>query len=389
MRERSAVYPKRPAKMAAVQRTCRTVTAAPRKPQAAVLGTSTRPQRAANTLFPPPVVLIPGFLAFGDYWDVGQLRERYSERTFLPTTPGPLSSHHDRACEVFYQLVGGVVDYGDDHSRAHGHARYGRTERDPLFPTWSADAPIDLLGHSIGGQTARVLLHLLRTRAFPSHPLTSCAWVRSLSALTSPLNGDTVLYALGAIPPDAPAAAEMKGRCLEAGALAERTRHTAARERKTGLSAAPSAASPPPQAGPSSFAIGSCECECASGVGPFDSSGPRCCELPECECPEPRPAPPLTIRLFSAGWLLTILVHLLCFVDSRLLRTRVLDLQLDHWRLSWREGAGAVSRLLRALAWRESIGQSADNAAQVPLAKTKTMINCGLGLKIGVGRMLK
>jgi pimeloyl-ACP methyl ester carboxylesterase len=277
------------------------------------------------------VVLIPGFLAIGDYWDVARLRERHGEeRTFLLTTPGPLSSHHDRACEVFYQLVGGVIDYGEEHSQVHGHARYGRTVRDPLLPSWSAEYPVDLLGHSIGGQTARVLLHLLRTRAFASHPHTSCAWVRSLSALTSPLNGDNVLYALGAIPP----AAET---------LPQRTCRTTVGAGGTCLCSAPPV---------------------------------RRCEMVSCECLQSTAvgapvAPPLTIRLFSAGWLLTILVHLLCFFDSRLIRARVLDLQLDHWRLSWRDGAGAVSRLLRALAWRESIGQSADNAAQVRQVEMK------------------
>jgi hypothetical protein len=306
------------------------------------------------------VVLIPGFLAFGDYWDVGRLRERYPERTFLPTLPGPLSSHHDRACEVFYQLVGGVIDYGEEHSRAHGHARYGRTQVDPLFPDWSADAPIDLLGHSIGGQTARVLLHLLRTRAFPSHPHTGSAWVRSLTALTSPLNGDLVPYALGAA---LPGAASLAAPPAAARPSAERTCCAAQRAGEAGSSLSPVTALHRPS-------CSSCECKGELGMGPLDASCPQRCEPIGCAYLESgavdAPAePPLPIHIFSAGWLLTILVHLLCFVDSHLIRTCLLDLQLDHWRLSWREGAGAVSRLWRALAWRESIGQSADNAAQV------------------------
>ena len=40
--------------------------------------------------------------------------------------PSSVGSIHDRVCEVFYELVGGRVDYGEEHSRFHGHDRYGR-----------------------------------------------------------------------------------------------------------------------------------------------------------------------------------------------------------------------------------------------------------------------
>ncbi|GLD94752.1 hypothetical protein PINS_up024537 [Pythium insidiosum] len=33
---------------------------------------------------------------------------------------GVLSSDHDRACEAFYQLYGGRVDYGEEHSIQSG-----------------------------------------------------------------------------------------------------------------------------------------------------------------------------------------------------------------------------------------------------------------------------
>ena len=112
---------------------------------------------------PPPTVLIPGFLSMGDCWSSGELAARDGARAFLPTHPGPLSSHHDRAVEVFYQLVGGTADYGAAHAAECGHARYGRTYGG-LYPEWSARRPVDLLGHSIGGVTARVLLDLLRRR---------------------------------------------------------------------------------------------------------------------------------------------------------------------------------------------------------------------------------
>ena len=31
----------------------------------------------------------------------------------------------DRAVELFYQIKGGTVDYGKEHSALHGHARFG------------------------------------------------------------------------------------------------------------------------------------------------------------------------------------------------------------------------------------------------------------------------
>lgn len=34
---------------------------------------------------------------------------------------GPVSSMHDRACELYYTIKGGRVDYGEEHSRECGH----------------------------------------------------------------------------------------------------------------------------------------------------------------------------------------------------------------------------------------------------------------------------
>ena len=40
---------------------------------------------------------------------------------------GPLSSAWDRTCELYAQLTGTTVDYGEAHSKAHGHDRFGFT----------------------------------------------------------------------------------------------------------------------------------------------------------------------------------------------------------------------------------------------------------------------
>lgn len=74
---------------------------------------------------------------------------------------GPFSSAWDRACELYAQLVGTTVDYGAAHSKEHNHARFGRTYAEPLAPDWDENHPINLVGHSLGGVTSRLLVQLL------------------------------------------------------------------------------------------------------------------------------------------------------------------------------------------------------------------------------------
>ena len=102
----------------------------------------------------------------------------------------PLSSHHDRACELFYQLKGGVVDYGEKHSKKNGHARFGRKYR-AKYPEWSSRKPLHFtfIGHSMGGgNTVRTHIcdqHLLDRKFFPGYPDTSANWICSLSCVSS------------------------------------------------------------------------------------------------------------------------------------------------------------------------------------------------------------
>ena len=59
-----------------------------------------------------PVVLVSGFLGprgAKAYWGTAH---DISEARVLQVDPSPVGSLHDRACEIFYQLKGGVVDYG-------------------------------------------------------------------------------------------------------------------------------------------------------------------------------------------------------------------------------------------------------------------------------------
>ena len=76
---------------------------------------------------------------------------------------GPVNSAWDRACEIYAQLTGTVTDYGEAHSKAHNHARFGRSfEGRPLMGrVWSPDEPVNLIGHSFGGPASRLFASLM------------------------------------------------------------------------------------------------------------------------------------------------------------------------------------------------------------------------------------
>ena len=76
---------------------------------------------------------------------------------------GPLSSAWDRACEIYAQLTGTVTDYGEAHSKAHSHDRYGFSyEGKPLMgKAWNINDKINLVGHSFGGATVRLFTSLM------------------------------------------------------------------------------------------------------------------------------------------------------------------------------------------------------------------------------------
>lgn len=117
---------------------------------------------------------------------------------------GPVSSNWDRACEFYAYLKGGTVDYGERHAALHGHERFGRTYPG-LYREWGepgADGPraIDIIAHSMGGQTARLLVHLLehgdeeeRRAGGEVSPLFQGGkrWVNALMTIATPHDGTT------------------------------------------------------------------------------------------------------------------------------------------------------------------------------------------------------
>ncbi|MCE5153735.1 YSIRK-type signal peptide-containing protein [Staphylococcus hyicus] len=72
-----------------------------------------------------------------------------------------LASNHERAVELYYYLKGGRVDYGAAHSEKYGHERYGKTY-EGVLKDWKPGHPVHFIGHSMGGQTIRLLEHYLR-----------------------------------------------------------------------------------------------------------------------------------------------------------------------------------------------------------------------------------
>lgn len=130
---------------------------------------------------------------------------------------GPLSSAWDRACELYAQLIGSTVDYGVAHSKENNHDRFGRTYYSALVPDWGdldnagKIKQIHLIGHSFGGTTVRLLIHLL-TYGSPEEIAATDAddisglftggksnWVKSATTICTPHNSASVYYPLKAL----------------------------------------------------------------------------------------------------------------------------------------------------------------------------------------------
>lgn len=126
-------------------------------------------------------------------------------------TVGPFSSAWDRACELYAQLMGTTVDYGESHSKSHGHERYGRTYSTPLVENWGTETDggqtrkINLIGHSFGGNTVTLFTSILEygSEAEMQASPDDCSpfftggkgeYVNSVTTLCAPHNGSTLFY---------------------------------------------------------------------------------------------------------------------------------------------------------------------------------------------------
>ena len=117
---------------------------------------------------------------------------------------GPVSSNWDRAVELFYQIKGGQVDYGQDHAKTFGLIQKPEAKNFPgLYPEWDQNHPIHIIGHSMGGQTARMLQYLLESVFYleeeKEQPEESTllgyvhtGWITSITTISTPHNGTTL-----------------------------------------------------------------------------------------------------------------------------------------------------------------------------------------------------
>jgi len=161
-----------------------------------------------------PIVLIHGFIGWGpeemggyNYWGGNHSYVEYLDSLgyeVYSVSVGPISSNWDCAVEAYYQIKGGQVDYGKKHSMQYGIIQKPADKKWPgLYPEWDADHPIHIIGHSMGGQTARRLQYLLENEIYVDSARTipessellgrkHQTWIRSITTMSSPHNGTTL-----------------------------------------------------------------------------------------------------------------------------------------------------------------------------------------------------
>lgn len=143
---------------------------------------------------------------FLKYWGMfnGDLLKQLNEQGYdcYSASVNPQGSAWDRACELYAQLTGTIVDYGVEHSTRCKHDRFGEDySKKPLIDKWDSENKINLLGHSFGGATVRLLSDLMNdgsqaeidaTNKDDISPLFTGGkgdWIYSITALAAPHNG--------------------------------------------------------------------------------------------------------------------------------------------------------------------------------------------------------
>lgn len=164
-----------------------------------------------------PYIFVHGLMGWGSYdsqyelmpyWGMfgGELLSKLNAKGYncYAASVAPSDSAWDRACELYAQLTGAVVDYGKEHSQRCGHDRFGKDFTGiALIEKWDAENKINLLGHSFGGATIRVFASLMAIGSeaeinstdpdeiSPFFTGGKADWIHSLTTLAAPNNGTT------------------------------------------------------------------------------------------------------------------------------------------------------------------------------------------------------
>ena len=169
-------------------------------------------------------VLVHGLGGWGETSDINNLSPYWGSKTgnlaehligqgydTVEASVGPFSSTWDRTCELYAQLTGTTVDYGEAHSVKHNHNRYGKSYANSLVAQWDETHQLNLVGHSFGGETVRMLASLMaygdtneqettKTNISPLFTGNKKNYVHSVTTLCSPHNGTTLYYIVDSVP---------------------------------------------------------------------------------------------------------------------------------------------------------------------------------------------
>lgn len=115
-----------------------------------------------------PIILVPGLFGYGDT-GLGKVLPYFGKAAQYIKEEGldcytadftPLAGVWDRACELYAQIVGGTVDYGEAHAKKYGTERFGSTY--PGFvKNLNEDNKVTLVAYGFGAPVARLLAFLL------------------------------------------------------------------------------------------------------------------------------------------------------------------------------------------------------------------------------------
>ncbi len=185
-----------------------------------------------------PIILVHGWMGWGEgefngynYWGgKTSIKEKLEDAGYevYVASIGPFSSNWDRSAELYANIKGGYVDYGKAHSEKNDHLQIPITKHyTGLYPEWGEINPetgeinkVHIIGHSMGGTTARMIAQLLEnghpeeialSQEDPTYDLSPLYageketkdWIASISTISSNHDGSTLVDGVLYIVPSA------------------------------------------------------------------------------------------------------------------------------------------------------------------------------------------